>query len=216
MTIKAVSREINFGIILLAAGSSKRMGTQNKLLIPVSGFNEPILVCSSKEALDATRENGSPEQLVVVLGFEHQQLVPLLDKYLPHIVFNSDFDSGMSGSIRLGLSYVKRSFSDTDNPIDFIIVALADMPHVRTSTYSQLIQAYKDSSDNGFIIPCYKNQRGNPVLISRDWFDAIDLLEGDLGARQLIANNPRAVLEVPVEDPGILRDYDYPSDFMKR
>jgi molybdenum cofactor cytidylyltransferase len=59
--------------------------------------------------------------------------------------------------------------------------------------------------------PVFGGRRGHPVGFARDWFEALAGLEGDRGARDVLAAHAAALALVPCDDPGILVDVDVPS-----
>lgn len=88
------------------------------------------------------------------------------------------------------------------------VIALADMPHVRTATIAALRDAVEHGAD--IVAPVYRGRRGNPVAFSRTHLLQLLQLGGDQGARSLLKAHP--VVEVPVEDAGVLRDIDTIAD----
>jgi molybdenum cofactor cytidylyltransferase len=203
-----------FGIVLLAAGSSRRMGTINKLLTTLpSGPQESILKLCAKQALNSIVYNNIPGYLTVVSGHAHSNVQKELDSLSLECVYNPDADSGMTSSLKVGLHNLQEKTDSTNRYLDFIIVCLADMPHVEPETIAQLINARLSDKTRDFIIPVFNNRQGNPVLIGHTFFDAMNDLTGDVGARNLIRKNPLSTFELVVSDSGVLRDYDLPSDF---
>jgi molybdenum cofactor cytidylyltransferase len=82
------------------------------------------------------------------------------------------------------------------------------MPKVRRSTLKALGAAAEANSAAMAFVPTFERQWGNPVLVRRALFPSFVRLHGDQGARKLLEAAREAVLEVPVEDPGILADFD--------
>ncbi len=93
---------------------------------------------------------------------------------------------------------------------DGYLVALADMPFVRTSS----IAAVRDALAAGasFAAPFWRARRGHPVGISGAFFDQLLACRGDVGAKGLLEENEKRLLKIPVGDPGVLRDIDTPGD----
>jgi molybdenum cofactor cytidylyltransferase len=127
--------------------------------------------------------------------------------------YNPDADSGMASSLQIGVQHLQEKTDSANRHLDFIIVCLADMPHVKAATISLLINARQSDNTRDFIVPVFDGQRGNPVLIGHSVFKAIKNVTGDVGARSLIQKNPELTFEIAVSDPGVLKDYDLPSDF---
>ncbi|MEQ8516751.1 MAG: nucleotidyltransferase family protein, partial [Chromatocurvus sp.] len=92
---------------------------------------------------------------------------------------------------------------------DALLVALADMPLVKASTYQALAQA---CSRELMVVPRYRGRRGNPVCFGADWFHQLRRCSGDRGARAVLSANPQAVRALGVDDAGILWDVDRPTD----
>jgi molybdenum cofactor cytidylyltransferase len=93
---------------------------------------------------------------------------------------------------------------------DGYLVALADMPFVRTSS----IAAVRDALAAGapLAAPYWRARRGHPVGVSGAFFDQLLECRGDEGARGLLRENEKRLLKIPVGDPGVLRDIDTPED----
>jgi molybdenum cofactor cytidylyltransferase len=93
---------------------------------------------------------------------------------------------------------------------DGYLVALADMPFVRTAS----IAAVRDALVGGapLAAPYWRARRGHPVGISGIFFEQLIGLGGDEGAKGLLGENEKRLVKIPVGDPGILRDIDTPDD----
>lgn len=93
---------------------------------------------------------------------------------------------------------------------DGYIVALADMPFLRRTT----IAAVRDALASGakLAAPYFRARRGHPVGMARDFYKDLLTLEGDAGAKKVLADNERAIVKLPVGDPGAIRDIDTPGD----
>jgi len=89
------------------------------------------------------------------------------------------------------------------------MVALGDMPYINYLSIRTVAGAL--SSTDTIVAPVYGGRRGHPVAFGASHFLELCELSGDHGARALLAQHP--VKEVPLEDPGILRDIDTPWDF---
>ncbi|OZI22567.1 hypothetical protein CAL19_08570 [Bordetella genomosp. 7] len=89
------------------------------------------------------------------------------------------------------------------------VVALADMPWVRASTLHQLLQ---HAGPDRIVAPAYQGRRGHPVVFGAAFLHELAGLEGDSGARALVARH--GALEINCDDPGILMDIDVPQDLL--
>ncbi len=155
--------------ILLAAGASRRMG-QPKLLLPWNGM--PLVRHAAVTALAA-----GLDQLVVVTGFRSEHVVAALDGLGLTTVHNAEWLDGQSSSLRAGVAAVAEA--------DAAIVLLSDQPLLRASTIALLIDTYRRTSAV-LVAPRYGGRRGNPVLFDRSLFKALQAIEGDRGAREVI------------------------------
>jgi molybdenum cofactor cytidylyltransferase len=93
---------------------------------------------------------------------------------------------------------------------DGYLIALGDMPFVRRTT----VAAVRDALAAGapLAAPYFRARRGHPVGLSGKFRKDLLALTGDAGARELLAANERALVKVPVGDPGAIRDIDTPGD----
>jgi molybdenum cofactor cytidylyltransferase len=113
----------------------------------------------------------------------------------------ADFADGMSASLKTGIGSV---------PADCVaaLICLGDMPFIQPETLDRLANAH---AGQAALFPAYRGKRGNPVLLARSLFAGIMRLTGDEGARAILKAIPDQVGELPVDDPGILRDVDSPD-----
>lgn len=184
--------------ILLAAGASGRFGS-DKLLVDVDG--EPMVVRAARNLLVA----GLP---VVCVARDAAGSVARLLAGVPGVSVSACPEArlGMGRSLAWGVAAVPTA--------DAWLVALGDMPWVEPDTVRALSDALRTGAS--MVAPEYQGSRGHPVGFAGHWREHLLALEGDQGARRLLADQPREVLRVPVRDPGVLRDLDYPGDLAKR
>ncbi len=118
------------------------------------------------------------------------------------IVVCENAAEGMGASLACGM----RSAGKADG----YVVALADMPFVRTAS----IAAVRDALVAGAAIaaPYFRARRGHPVGISGAFHAELLAATGDEGARRLLADHESRVVKIPVGDPGVIRDIDTPDD----
>ncbi|MCC6946349.1 MAG: molybdopterin-binding/glycosyltransferase family 2 protein [Bradyrhizobiaceae bacterium] len=183
--------------LVLAAGRGTRMGGPNKLLEEIGG--KPI-VRWAVEAAAASRAR----PVVVVTGHEGDRVAAALKGLDFQRVHNPDFAEGLSTSLKAGLAALPAD-------IDAVAVTLGDMPEVTGALIDRLAQAIDPARGMLIAVPTREGRRGNPVVWTRRFFDELKHLEGDVGARHLIAQHNESVVEVPVEDEGAFRDIDTPE-----
>jgi molybdenum cofactor cytidylyltransferase len=181
--------------LLLAAGSSRRMG-RNKLLEMLHG--KPLVRHVAEAALAS---KASP--VTVVLGHEAEEVEAALTGLDVHFVLNSAHATGMASSLRAGLGALPASAPAA-------LVLLGDMPKVSAQLINQLLQARAGAPGAQAVVPLCEGQRGNPVVLARRLFADAAALTGDTGARKLLAESTD-ILEVETADPAVLMDADTPE-----
>ena len=117
---------------------------------------------------------------------------------------NPDFAGGLASSVKSGIAAVP------DNA-DGAVVCLGDMPLVSAQLIDRLIETFAPDRGHLIAVPVSEGRRGNPVLWSRRFFRELMTLDGDVGARHLIAKHVEAVAEVPVDGDSAFLDIDTPA-----
>ena len=183
--------------IILAAGRSTRMGGPNKLLAELGG--KPLVRIVAEQAL-ASKAKG----VIVVTGHQSELVEKALQGLNLKFVRNPDFSEGLASSVKAGIAAVA---SDADGAV----ICLGDMPMISAQFIDHLIDAFAPDRGNLIAVPVSAGRRGNPVLWSRRFFNELMTLDGDIGARHLIAKHNEAVAEVPVEGDAAFLDIDTPE-----
>jgi molybdenum cofactor cytidylyltransferase len=183
--------------IILAAGRSTRMGGPNKLLAEING--KPMVRIAAEQALAS-----QARPVVVVTGFQAEQVEATLKGLDVAIARNLRFAEGLSTSVKTGVAALPAD-------VDGALICLADMPQVDRALIERLVAGFDPDKGALIVVPTIEGKRGNPVLWSRRFFPDLMALEGDVGARHLIARFSEAVHEVPVEGRAALTDIDTPE-----
>ncbi|MFQ3663383.1 MAG: nucleotidyltransferase family protein [Chloroflexaceae bacterium] len=186
--------------ILLAAGRSARMG-RPKQLLPWQG--RPLVRHVAEVAL-ASRLAG----VVVVLGAYAGEVARALDGLNGSLrqVMCAEYAGGQAASLRCGLEALPDS-------VRAVVVLLVDQPLVTPVLINRLIAAFEAAPAAVAVVPRYQGQRGTPVLLAERLFAEVRALEGDLGARPLLARYADAVRWLDVDDPAVVEDVDTPEDY---
>ena len=183
--------------IVLAAGPATRMG-----------FCKQLAIIEGKTMIEHVVDSAlssKVEEVIVVLGFRAEEILERLKgKPKLRVAINRDYMAGLSSSVRVGV----RAISPRSRAAVFM---LGDQPLVKPSTVNRLIEAYLETG-KPIVVPTYRGARGNPTLIDRKLFGELERLSGDVGGRILIADHPGEVLEVEVEDQGVVLDVDDVED----
>jgi molybdenum cofactor cytidylyltransferase len=159
--------------IILAAGASRRMG-RPKQLLPYRGQTllSYVIQC-------AIASSCSP--VIVILGANAEQIEPKISRLTIKIVKNTEWNEGISSSIRCGITYIQEQFLN----IDAVVFLTCDQPFVSPKIIEQLIDVYY--STNQFIIASsYNRTTGIPALFTCHFFSKLMELQGDRGAKKLI------------------------------
>jgi molybdenum cofactor cytidylyltransferase len=183
--------------IVLAAGRSTRMGGPNKLLAELEGNKLVRIVTEQALASKAS-------EVIVVTGHQAELVEQALSGLAVRFVRNPDFAGGLASSVKAGIAAVSKE-------ADGAVVCLGDMPMVSSAMLDRLIETFAPDRGNLIVVPVSEGRRGNPVLWSRRFFQELMTLDGDIGARHLIAKHAEAVAEVPVEGDGAFLDIDTPQ-----
>jgi molybdenum cofactor cytidylyltransferase len=176
------------------------MGGPNKLIAEISG--RPLVRIAAEQAL-ASRAR----PVIVVTGHQRERVAAALAGLDVVLVHNPDYAAGLSTSLKAGIAAVP---ADADGAV----VTLGDMPQVDAALIDRLLGAFDPEKGALVVVPTIDGKRGNPVVWSRRFFPELAAIEGDIGARHLIASYPEAVTEVSVTGKAALVDVDTPDALM--
>ena len=172
------------GIIILAAGSSGRLG-RPKQLLPYK--NKTLLQYLIDEA-----KNSIARDIIVVLGANTEAINATLKTDTIHIAINKDWKEGMASSVRCGMNQLQKI-----NPsADAAILMVSDQPFVTTALVNELINTYSKTSKL-IVTSSYDNTTGPPALFHKTLFPELLELKGDFGARSIVqkyADNVATIL----------------------
>lgn len=188
------TEEPQVAAILLAAGRSTRMEAANKLLADVGG--KPMLRWAAEAALAS-----KAQPLIVVVGHEAPGVSAALAGLDATIVVNPDFAQGLSTSLKAGIAAVPAGCGGA-------LVLLGDMPQIGARDLDRLIEAF---APGAIVVPVHEGRQGNPVLWPRSCFAELMQLQGDAGAKRLIAAHTHEVREVKMGTAAIFVDADTPE-----
>jgi len=193
--------------ILLAAGESKRMNGENKLIKEIDGI--PLIKYSVKNILGS-----AVDELIIVTGYQKEIIENTIDKNKKiKFVYNKDFSNGIASSINAGLCKISTKAKN-------FFISLADMPNVNQNIYNKLIKGknsynvkFKPENRKEIIIPTSDGKDGNPVLFSIFMKNDVMKISGDRGAKEIIENKKNKILRIPFEGDGVILDFDTQDNF---
>ncbi|WP_123104015.1 nucleotidyltransferase family protein [Acidithiobacillus sulfuriphilus] len=180
--------------VLLAAGASRRFGSP-KLLQPLAG-GTPMALASAHALM------GGTDRLIAVIRPEDEALARLFADHDVPVLPCPESSQGMGRSIVCGV----RASAEADA----WIIALADMPFIQKGTIQGVAELLRDGAV--LAAPLYAGRQGHPVGFSRSLGSSLCKLEGDEGARGIVAQHLDGLRLYPCSDSGVHRDIDTPED----
>lgn len=186
--------------ILLAAGESKRMGPQNKLLLPLG---KSTLI---KEVVKIYCSIGFTE-VIVVLGYDWKKIIEELCGLTITLVYNQDYQSGMTSSIRKGLQHLM--------PATGFLLGTTDTPGIKSDHLKHLLQAYKENYHQDIILrSCAGNYISHPTIFAAGYKSVLQDCNEPDGCKSVIAKY-RKQWQLLETDKSMLIDIDTKSAFME-
>lgn len=191
-------------IILLAAGESRRMGTENKLLLSFKG--QPLIVYMVTQILKV-----KSAEVIVVLGHEANEVSEALVGKGVTFVENLDYKKGMTTSIQAGVAA-----SDPDSK--GYLIGLSDLPLMKSSDYQKIVDAFlKEIVENeeAIVVPTFEGRKGHPIVFAKSYRKAILTHQEMEGCKKIVKENDHQIFEVAMENDHVLRDMDTPEDYRR-
>lgn len=182
--------------ILLAAGSSRRLGTPKQLL-ELEG--KPVL----QHVVDALTVS-HVDEIILVLGHEAARIEPSIE-LPPHgrTVENPNHAEGQSTSLVIGLRAVRPD-------AEAVVLVLGDQPRLRPEMVDRVVAAFRERG-SPFVRATFGGRPGHPLLAARSQWNELSKITGDRGARDLLRRSDTLIEEVEMGSP--LRDLDTWDDY---
>ena len=185
--------------ILLAAGQSKRLFNQNKL---IKNYKGKPLINYAVQAIIKSKI----EKLIIVLGFEYAKVKKKINKNKKiKFVINHNYIKGISSSIKCGLKKIP-------NKSDGFIIIQADMPKIRKNLLNKLYKEIKTNKKEIFV-PRKNNKIGNPIGFKLTMINQLKKISGKRGAKSIIKRNGPKIKYVKTKSLSIFKDIDLIQDF---
>ena len=186
------------GIIILAAGASKRFGAAKQL----AEFNGNTLIKKAVQTAIAV----DPAEICIVLGANFEIIKKEIEDFPVKIIYNPNWPEGMSSSLKTGLKYfIAKNFSAA-------LVMLCDQPLVKSAHLNELIEKFAETG-KPLIVSKYQDAEGVPAIFSGEIFSQLLKIEGDKGARTVIEENSELAEFVEIPEAGA--DIDTKKDLRK-
>lgn len=184
------------GIIILAAGSSTRMGEAKQNLL----FKGQTLLQTAVKTAAASNAN----TVAVVLGAYADAISPTIIDQPVQVFINTNWITGMGTSISFGLSELLKSHPDLSS----VLFMLTDQPLTKRDVLDILINK---ASSGKIIASSYNGTSGPPVLFDKMFFEEILKMTGNDGAKRILQKHQEAVVEIPFPQGAF--DVDTPDDY---
>ena len=186
--------------ILLAAGQSKRMDGENKLL---KKYKKKHLINHILNTLSKSKIS----KIIVVLGFQRSKVRKVLLKNKKiKCIYNKKYKSGMASSIKAGLKNISQKNTG------FLIIH-ADMPLVSTGIINLFCLSLSKSNKEIFV-PINKKKIGNPIGFKRSMIKFLKKIKGDKGAKKIIRRNKHKLYFIKINSKSIFGDFNTQRDFL--
>jgi len=179
-----MSNVSSYGIIILAAGNSSRLGEPKQLL----RYNSKSLIWHVAE--EAVTAIGNP--VIIVTGSNHELIFNEINTLPVQLVYNENWQQGMAFSISTGLN----ALLNTHSSMSGVIIAVSDQPFVTAALFSDLIKI-AESTSKGIAASSYDDTLGTPVLFQKQYFEHLLNLKGSEGAKKLLKLFKEDVAKVP-------------------
>jgi len=184
-------------IIILAAGTSSRLGRPKQLL---SYQNQTFI---SRLVIQAQT---TATTVIVVTGATHEALAEALKDSPALLVQNPEWQQGMGSSISKGMGFLK----SLNRAVSSVILAVCDQPYVTASLFNEMI-AVQGRSGKKIVACTYADTIGTPVLFERSYFKALQQATGKEGAKHLVQTHQEDVALLPFPQGAI--DIDTEEDY---
>jgi molybdenum cofactor cytidylyltransferase len=201
-----MSRSPSFCGVILAAGSSTRMGRDKALLPWPANSRNSTFLSSAIEALTRTTE-----LVIVVAGENETSLEPVAYSRGAYLVRNPEPQKGQTSSLRVGLKAV------LDRGRDAAVIMLVDRPAVSEATIEKLKQALQAVLAEGVwaVAPAVNGEHGHPLVVSREMMEAILRAPEAMTSREVLAANEQHLRYVEVDDAMALLNVNTPEEYQK-
>lgn len=177
---------VNTGVVILAAGSSSRLGEPKQLL---RHDGRSLL----QKSIDAAISSDA-DPVIVVLGANAEQISAEINKLNVRVIINSTWEEGMASSVRVGLNELLFNSPSAEA----VILMVCDQPYISSELINELIHTQKQTGKA--IVSCnYGEATGPPALFHRSVFNELMQLKGDVGARKIIRHHQDDVATVVFE-----------------
>ncbi|WP_238767114.1 nucleotidyltransferase family protein [Maribellus maritimus] len=180
-------------ILLLAAGSSSRMGRPKQLL----PWGKQTLIEHQIETLLK-----SDQPVNVVLGANSKAVIPLIKKFEINVFINKNWEKGMGSSIASGICQL----SEKSPSATGVLITLLDQPLITATHIKKMVTGFTQGNQQIIVSQSASGWRGVPVIFDKIYFEELRRLDGEKGAKILIQQHKQSVSGIACGE--ILEDMD--------
>lgn len=180
-------------ILLLAAGSSSRMGQPKQLL---SWGNQTLI----EHQIQTLLKTDHPVN--VILGSNSNLIIPVIEKFPVNIFINTEWESGMGSSISFGIRQIIQKIPDANG----VLITLLDQPLITTSYIEKMLGVYQPGLKQILVSLAASGWTGVPVLFDQCYFKELSELKNEEGAKKITKRHEESVILLDGGD--ILEDMD--------
>lgn len=164
----------SYAIIILAAGTSSRLGRPKQLVKHPNGNLLSHTIDTASKIKNANT--------YVILGAYAREISEVINTEIATYI-NPNWERGMGNSIAFGVENIR------DIGYDAVILTVCDQPYLEAIHFDQLIKMYEDNTVADLIISKYTNGNGPPSMFDSQYFDQLCKLDGDNRAKTIVKNN---------------------------
>ncbi|MEO1261143.1 MAG: nucleotidyltransferase family protein [Bacteroidota bacterium] len=192
-------KQKNIGIIILAAGSSSRLG-HPKQLVEIEGI--PLL-----RRMAAVAVSAKCESVVVVLGAYAEKIKPVVENLAINILINKNWETGMGSSVASGMKFLTKNHP----ALEAAVLLVCDQYHLTEEIILKLIAAFRKTGKD-IVASKYGETVGVPALFSKKKFAELINLKGKSGAKKIISNKKSQIELITFEEGSF--DLDVEQDLL--
>ena len=186
-------------VIMLAAGQSKRLKGENKL---IKNYKKKPLIVHTINSFKRSKVS----KIIFVLGYQNKEVKKIIKKNKKNIfIYNKNFRKGMASSIKVGLRKITR------NDKGFIIVQ-SDMPFIKTVDIDKIFNSIKLKKFLVYVLK-FKNKIGNPIGFDISLIKKFKNIKGEFGAKFMVKRLKNRTKFIKTSTAKSFKDFDKASDF---
>lgn len=189
---------MKIAILILAAGTSSRMGSPKQLLT-ING--KTFIEIAIENAIKTTVKD-----VFCVLGANAEKIKSEISNQNVEFIFNKNYKKGLSSSIVFGIEYIKKQHLN----FDAVLILLVDQPEVDTEYLNDLIATFQKNKTK-IIASSYSKKSGVPAIFPKKYFKSLQLLKGDKGAKEFLQKHTSEIIQLKRKQAFL--DIDLPEEY---